>query len=262
MNAKKFMVKKRGISNMLKNLRFDFYKIFHSKVLLGLLIFMFCCTLLNPIIWYVIKDSTTATVYGDLMQPDVLLGFLWVFAVPFAAKDISSNYAKNLVPSYSEKDKIFYILSKVIYIVLFCLAFMLLNMLVEIAFNYIFGAKCIYDPADGITVGEFYLYYFCRFWNYAAMGTLFLFLSVLLKKEYIVLIIVLPYLFMLSVMLYGAVNALAGDGFSIQKYTVFGINGILYYSSLKESWFYVLTSTCYIAVFSVLSWLVFRKRSF
>ena len=226
------------------------------------MIFTFCCTLLNPIIWYVIKDST-ATVYSNLTQPDVLFGFLWVFAVPFAAKDLSSNYAKNLVPSYSEKDKIFYILSKVIYIVLFCLAFILLNFLVEIAFNYIFGVKCIYDPADGITVGEFYLQYFCRFWNYAAMGTLFLFLSVLLKKEYIVLIIVLPYLFMLSSMLYRAVNALVGNGFEIEQYTIFGIDGVFYYdTSLKEYWFHILMSTCYIVVFSVLSWLVFRKRSF
>ena len=249
---------------MMKILRFDFYKIFHSKMLLGLMIFTFCCTLLNPIIGYVIKDSTTQTVYAELMQPDVLFGFLWVFAVPFAAKDLSSNYAKNLVPSYSEKDKIFYILSKVIYIVLFCLAFMLLNMLVEIAFNYIFGAKCIYDPArNSFTVGEFYLYYFCRFWNYAAMGTLFLFLSVLLKKEYIVLIIVLPYLFILSSMLYRAVNALVENGFEIEKYTIFGIDGVFYYdTSLKEYWFHILMSTCYIVVFSVLSWLVFRKRSF
>lgn len=247
---------------MLKILRFDFYKIFHSKVLLGLLIFTFCCTLLNPIIWYLIKNST-ATVYSNLMQSNVLFGFLWIFAVPFAAKDLSSNYAKNLVPSYSEKDKIFYILSKVIYIVLFCLAFMLLNFLVEIVFNYIFGAKCMYNPEwDNFTAGQFYLQYFCRFWNYAAMGTLFLFLSVLLKKEYIVLIIVLPYLFILSSMLYGAVNALVGDGFSIEKYTIFGIDRIVYYSSLKESWSYILTSTCYIVVFSVLSWLVFRKRSF
>ena len=247
---------------MLKILRFDFYKIFHSKVLLGLLIFTFCCTLINPVLSYVINDSTS-TVYSNLMQPNVLFGILWIFAVPFVAKDISSNYVKNLIPSYSEKDKVFYILSKVVYIVLFCLAFMLLSFLVEIVFNYIFGAKCMYDPAqDNFTAGQFYLQYICGFWNYAAMGTLFLFLSVLLKKEYIVLIIVLPYLFILSSLLYGAVNALAGDGFSIQKYTVFGINGILYYSSLKESWFYVLTSTCYIAVFSVLSWLVFRKRSF
>ncbi len=249
---------------MLKNLRFDFYKIFHSKALLGLMIFTFCCTLLNPIVWYVIQDSTTATVYAELLQSNALFVVLWIFAVPFAAKDISSNYVKNLVPSYSEKDKIFYILSKVIYIVLFCLAFMLLNFLVEIAFNYIFGAKCMYDPEwDNFTVGEFYLQYFCCFWNYAAMGTLFLFLSVLLKKEYIVLIIVLPYLFMLSSMLYGAVNALAGNGFRIEKYTVFGIDGIIFSnSSPKECWSYILTSTFYILVFSVLSWLVFRKRSF
>ncbi len=247
---------------MLKILRFDFYKIFHSKVLLGLLIFTFCCTLINPVLSYVINDSTS-TVYSNLMQPNILFGILWIFAVPFAAKDISSNYVKNLVPSYSEKDKVFYILSKVVYIVLFCLAFMLLSFLVEIVFNYIFGAKCMYDPAqDNFTVGQFYLQYICGFWNYAAMGTLFLFLSVLLKKEYIVLIIVLPYLFILSSLLYGAVNALVGDGFSIEKYTIFGIDRIVYYSSLKESWSYILTSTCYIAVFSVLSWLVFRKRSF
>ena len=93
-------------------------------------------------------------------------------------------------------------------------------------------------------------------------GNVVLFLSVLLKKEYIVLIIVLPYLFILSSLLYGAVNALVGDSFSIEKYTIFGIDRIVYYSSLKESWSYILTSTCYIAVFFVLSWLVFRKRSF
>ena len=154
---------------MLKNLRLDFYKLFHSKVLLGLLIFSAVFVFVSPCITYLIHKDASLTVLGALMQEDGGFFILWMFAVPFLAKDISSGYMKNVLPNFSAADKLKYVLSKIFYIFLYTLCYTLLIFLVWTAFTYIFGAKTMYNPeidnvsryphlyADRFTLGGFFL---------------------------------------------------------------------------------------------------------
>ena len=248
---------------MLKMLKADFYKIFKSKMLLAFFIIALSLSLLNPILHAV--DMPDYTVYYNFRQPGILYGVLWIFIIPFVCKDLSSRYMKNLIPVYSEKDKFCYILSKVFYIFVFCVLFMLLNFVFEIISNYSFGIGCMYDTdwdVQNFTVAEFYLHYLCSIINSVAIGTVLLFLCVLSKREYIVTVFVLPYLFFLSSLLYDAINKAVADGFRLELYTIFGLWNMLLNCHTSELLIGLCMSLGYTAFFTVSSWLVFRKRSF
>ena len=74
----------------------------------------------------------------------MLILISWIFIIPFVTKDFSSKFTKNLVPDYSLSDRIFYVLSKFVYIVAFCVLYMLLQFIVEIIFNYTLGEHCMH----------------------------------------------------------------------------------------------------------------------
>ena len=213
---------------MLKMLKFDFYKIFKSKMLLAFFIITLCLVLFQPILTYG-GGFNSDSVYSNLYNASgTFIMFMWIFIIPFAAKDFSSKYTKNLVPDYSVSDRIFYVLSELIYIVAFCVLYMLLQFVVEIIFNYTLGGHCIYDKFDNLTVREFYLNYFVQTLDVIAAGTVYLFLCLLLKREYIVLIIILPYIFYLGPMLYSLIDSLIYkhlhiNTININYYTIFGM---------------------------------------
>ena len=247
---------------MLKMFKFDFYKIIKSKMLLAFLIIALFFTLVNPILHYVV-DGSNYSVFSSLHMTSMLYGISWIFIIPFAAKDFSSRYIKNIYPSFKKSDKIYYILSKIFYIFVFCLVYIILTMFIEIIFNYIFGGKCIYNPdKDMFTLKEFFLKMFCKMFNCVAMGTAYLFLCTLFKNEYIPIIIVLPYIYFLSDPLYSAINSIVGENFYFEKYTIFGVNGILSYCNEKDYIFITMCSIGYLALFTLLSWLMFRKKSY
>ncbi len=252
---------------MFKMLKFDLYKIIKSKMLLVVFILSLCLILVYPIATYVINNNSESSVYGNLYSRQwTLFSLLWVFVVPFVSKDFSSNYIKNLCPSYKKADRIYYILSKVIYIILFCLIYALLTLGIEIVFNYIFGAKCMYKGATdyiSYTKREFYLRYFSNFLNCIALGSLLLFLCTILKKEYIVLIIVLPYLFLFGSVLYSAINSIVGNDFSIEKYTIVGMNtSIMFIGNEKGYLLPIGLSLGYTGLFTLLSCIVFQKKDY
>lgn len=219
---------------MLKMLKFDFYKIFKSKMLLSFFIIALCTVFLNPIMYYVPYrnyDSVYASLYNS---SSLIVMLMWIFIVPFITKDFSSKYTKNFAANYSLSDRTFYVLSKLIYIIAFCVLTMLLQFLVVIIFNYTLGEGCMYEVAtefsegDRFTVGEFYLRYFVWMLNCIAAGAVYMFLCFLLKREYIVLIIILPYIFYIVYMVYTAIDSFVIEhfhisDFSIDYYTVFGM---------------------------------------
>lgn len=219
---------------MLKMLKFDFYKIFKSKMLLSFFIIALCTVFVYPIMYFV-PYYNDSSVYLDLYySSSMLMMFLWLFIVPFVTKDFSSKYTKNLFANYSLSDRIFYVLSKFVYIIAFSVLIMLLQFVVMIIFNYTMGEHCMYKVAtefsegDRFTIGEFYLRYFVWTLNCIAAGTVYLFLCLLLKREYIVLIIIVPYIFRFGYSIYTSIDSFVAkyfhiSDFSIDYYTVFGM---------------------------------------
>jgi len=254
------------VKKMLKMLKFDFYKIIKSKMLLVFLIVASCFAFINPIITYIINGYKLGSTFNHIFSGSGILYLIsWIFIIPFAAKDFSSKYIKNIYPNFKKSDKFYYVLSKVFYIFIFCLIQTVLAFALEIIFNYIFGEKCIYNPiADDFTKEEVYLKVLCEMLNSVAMGTVYLFLCMLFKNEYIPIIIVLPYIFVLSHLLYGAINSIIDKEFFIEKYTIFGVSSILTagLDSIKSYVYIIMISLGYSVLFTLLSWLMFRKRSY
>ncbi len=125
--------------------------------------------------------------------------------------------------------------------------------------------KYEYEYNYGFTVQDFYLRYFVYTLNAIAAGTVLMFLCLLLKREYIVLIIIVPYLFYFNAMFYGIIESLAVKYFNAEKlfsidfYTVFGCEpggdkGEPY--GLK-----IVILLSYMALFIAGSILVFAKKS-
>lgn len=252
---------------MLKMLKFDFYKIFKSKMLLIFFIITLCTVLVNPLM-FSLKNAFS--VYSNLFDSTPILStVLWLFIVPFVTKDFSSKYTKNFTANYSLSDRIFYVLSKLVYIVAFCLLYMLLQLVVEIIFNYTLGTHCMYKKEgdmlyqpDYFTVGEFYLRYFIWTLNCIAAGTVYLFLCLLLKREYIAIIIVLPYIFLCNEF-YRIIESLVGKflhiyTFDMRFYTIFGLDPGAY--SGKEPGIKIAILLSYMAPFIAGSLLVFAKK--
>lgn len=253
---------------MLKMLKFDFYKIFKSKMLLAFFIITLCTVFVNPLMFSLHNEFS---VYSNLFDSQPILFMTsWLFIVPFVTKDFSSKYTKNFATNYSLSDRIFYVLSKLVYIVAFCVLYMLLQLVVEIIFNYTLGTHCMYKgtwdevyPPDYFTVGEFYLRYFIWTLNCIAAGTVLLFLCLLLKREYIVIIIILPYIFFLGKELYRLIDVFVYERlhvktFNMSYYTIFGLDPGDY--SGKEPGIKIAILLSYMAVFIAGSLLVFAKK--
>lgn len=246
---------------MLKQMKFDFYKLVKSKTLLVFWILPILLILVNPVLSYVIQGGKSS-VFAELNSSSSSLFLaIIVFAVLLTAKDFSSGYIKNI---YSFSDKLCYILSKIIYFFAFCLIYLIAEFLINAFFNAITGVCLIYDAEfDKFTVGSFFLSTFTEALNGTAIGTLCCFLCVLFKKEYIVLIIVLLYLFVGNMGIYVAINTVIGHGFSIQTYTLFGFWPRFDYKNLFWEMIMpgVIVPVCYALVFGFFSWLVVKFRN-
>ena len=101
---------------MLKQLKFDFYKLVKSKTLLVFWILPILLLLVNPVLSYVIQGGKSSVFDHLNSSSSSLFLAIIVFAVLLTAKDFSSGYIKNV---YSFSDKLCYILSKIIYFLRF-----------------------------------------------------------------------------------------------------------------------------------------------
>ena len=249
---------------MLKMLRADFYKIVRSKTLVILFI-VYLLTAIAPSLAMLI-NSSDRSVLDLIYDMHITASLSWILIVPFACKDLSSKYIKNVLPTYKQKDKAYYVLSKVIYIFIFCVLYAITTFVLTTIFNLAFGSGIIYDKLnESFTLGEFALNEFTEILNATAVGTFILFLSMILNKEYLVLVVILPYMTFFQPMVYEAIEYIIfksiGQHFNdLPMYTVFGpITTSFAYDKLP---IIIGMSLLYTAAFSVLGWLVFRKRSY
>ena len=222
---------------MLKALRYDFYKIFKSKALLGVFVASVCLSFLDS---FLVGFDHSDTSFGRHLNVPMLVQYLpLVFTVPFACKDFSSKFTKNVFPEYSLKDKICYVLSKAVYIFAVNIIWYVVFFLSYYAFvsvrchiqNVPFMFECVsYDGSITTPAWQIIFVYFCVIINAFAVEMVLLFLSVLMKKEYLVLVLFFLYC-ELAPSMYYAINAAMGIeefGFCrIQWFTVFGIRNEL-----------------------------------
>ncbi len=220
---------------MLKALRYDFYKILKSKALLGVFVASVCLSFLDALLVGFYYGETC--VCRSLSVPMLVQYLPLVFTVPFACKDFSSKFIKNVFPEYSLKDKICYVLSKIVYIFAVNLIWYVVFFLSYCAFvsvrchvqNVPFVFEYIrYDGTVAVSASQGIFQYFCVIINAFAVEMVLLFLSVLMKKEYFILVAFILYYF-LSPSMYDAFNEAIGiDEFDasfqrIQWFTVFGM---------------------------------------
>ena len=247
--------------NMLKQLKFDFYKILKSKTMLFFWILPLLLLLLEPVLFYVIQGEKLSVFAQLRSSSSNLFLAVIVFSVLLCAKDISSGYIKNI---YTFSNKLCYILSKVVYLFAFCLTYMIAEFLINTIFNVFTGVCMIYDVnKDLFPAGSFFLSMFTEALNSTAIGVVCCFLCMLLKKEYIVLIIALLYLFVGSGAVYIVINTIIGHGFSIEPYTLFSFWPTVDYDNLFWETILpgVIVPVCYILVFGFFSWLILKKRN-
>ena len=222
---------------MLNALRYDFYKIFKSKALLGVFVSSVCLSFLDALLVGFVYGDTS---FGRCLNAPMLVQFLpLVFTVPFACKDFSSKFTKNVFPEYSLKDKICYVLSKAVYIFAVNLIWYVVFFLSYYAFvsvrchiqNVPFMFECVsYDGSITTPAWQIIFVYFCVIINAFALEMVLLFLSILMKKEYFVLVFLVLYC-ALSPHMYDAFNTAMGvDEFGFRQFewfTVFGMQSKL-----------------------------------
>src|SRR5699024_186732 len=123
--------------------------------------------------------------------------------VLFISRDISSGYIKNI---YTFSNKLKYVLSKVVWILVFCVLGQVLEFLFHWVMNAISGINMLYDVSQPFPLQEFVLMEAMNMLHGVAIGVFCIFLCLLLKKDYIVLIILFSYLFVIGGMVYGLIE--------------------------------------------------------
>ena len=257
---------------MLKMLKFDFYKIFKSKALLSVFIVSRCVAFLDPLSSALIYKNDASPFLDHISQWMAFEIFIFIFVVPFVCKDFSSKFIKNTYSSYSFADKLYYVLSKAIYIFAICVIWFLLHFasylicdLIECAIEkrvFEFVSTLTYSTPWNIELFR----YFCLMINCFARGMLCMFLCMLFKREYIVIVLIVLYTFFLNDLLYqGLYNAMGeikGHEF-VWNYTIYGMSDRLPGDGgVKMA---RLTNNMYVMFgysfgFIVLSWLCFIAR--
>ena len=261
---------------MLKMLRFDFYKIFKSKALLSVFIVTLGLAVLDPLLT-VVRRGIYLPFLEELSQWTFLDIMIIIFIVPFVCKDFSSKFIKNTYSSYSFADKIYYVLSKVIYICAVCVIWFLLRFVTHLIINAIQSAvfNCKFEfesfapnidngvllisAADGLFM------YFCVMTICFAKGMLCMFLCMLFKREYIVIILMAIFWFGFVDLLLEVVMGIDKAKYFIKNFTIYGIesyvvgNGNISISQMAK-FVYVLLG--YSGIFTILGWLCFVKRSY
>lgn len=117
-------------------LRFDFYKLIKSRWLYVVYAVSFLAAIYGAVDIYFIQSATD---YNYLQEYKNSMSYLTilviVFSIAFVIKDYSSSYIKNIYPSIGKAQ---YIISKVLYIILFCVIYSA----IEFFAWYWLGEKC------------------------------------------------------------------------------------------------------------------------
>ena len=255
---------------MLREIKFDFFKVFKSKSILITLISTFLFLCLTPIIMHVIQQNNVSVTNAYLGDSSATMCVI-VFAVIFCGMDFSTGYIKNI---YTNVGKIRYIFSKVLILLTYSLLISILMFLIHFIFVYAFGCGQIvmlpvdYGIGDKYTFSDFVWFFFIRVLGLTSLG-LFVCLLCFLFKNIIATIVSFVWLFV-SGLIYSMIDGIVysinpTQDFTVANYTLFGLLSHEYLRgiSIPTAQFalhYFVVYLIYGVVFFLLSWLALSKK--
>ena len=208
---------------MLKSIKFDLYKILKTKSILIITGISLFIELSVFILHFVINNYGHATGVIELLADQVnnLDVLVILFTILFVCKDFSSGYIKNF---YNEVGKLEYVLSKFIVVSLYVILYQFIFFLMSLFFVYAFGERCFfyYMPyhteadmweavrqAISVTI------------SLVVVGFVTTFFCFLFKKEYIVLVVILPWMLFLQSIVIGIIRDILSVWPSLASFDMF-----------------------------------------
>lgn len=250
---------------MLRQLRFDLYKLLKSRTMWGIYIASFLLCLVNPAITAIAGQADTFYNTLVIKSPSFFLRVsVILFVVFYVGMDHASGYIKNI---YSSLGKAAYLSVKAIYLFIFIVLWYLFYMLLTCIFCAAAGMPVkyqSYDPAVGLVAFKIFAECFSVF----GYGMIVALLVLSTKNRLVALVIALVYYFVsphLFALIDEAIQQLPGwSDFLIERYLFLSE---MYIDNYVTTW--PLTSAAgwfcgnvafYIAVSAGLTSLIFIRR--
>lgn len=258
---------------MLNILKYDFYKLTHSKKLKIFYIIAISITFLVDAISYIAEGNNASVLNYMYSSYSTVTCCILVFFVPlFVGEDFTSGYIKNV---YTNTNKLYYVLSKLIYIIAFCVTMWLVEFVIYALFVYIFGGRCIVSKRDYINryntasentkfdpkaayLTEIFSMFGLKLLGFIGVGAIMMFFTALFKNDIIVACVGFAYSFFLSGLI---VNFLRDSTHFLAEYFLpFGTMRLC----MSLAWEKVLGSSLTLAGFSILftalTWVIVKFR--
>lgn len=245
---------------MLQTLKFDLYKILKSRSMIFVWVITGLLLVSSPLMNYLLHQNSGSVMKSILGTGGSMPLSTWFFVAVFSTKDYSSGYIKNI---WTSSNKFYFVISKLIYCLLFCMIYCILTFLLDWFFNLIFAGGIIHSSQDDFLVIHFIINELSIILNSTAIGSVTILLCVLVKKEYIALIIMSAYFFVLA----GVVeigNFIFGQAIDFRDFTIFlnQLNLMTIPLNIFEGIILpgFIVPGVYIIVSIFLSWIIVRSR--
>ena len=257
---------------MINAFKFDAFKISRS---LTIKIFLFVCLLmcfLNPIFAVVNSRGQAEVMILQIMASTFGTHefVIILFAAAFLSQDYFSGYIHNV---YSKQNKTAYVMSKVCWIMIFCVVYIVLEF---VLYNFAFlfsSVKNVYVYKETVlvingnkiiyTVWDYVRALLLRILEMCVIGNAMMLFTVLIRNGFIVAIGTLVYMFF-SAPLFRAINDIIGaKNFDLTKFTATGISMQATYNAPENLlWQALIVMFVYLAITIAGSVLIYRKRRF
>ena len=256
---------------MLKQLRFDLYKIVRSRFLQIYFIICASTCILLPLLLNVMLGSydKTQTFIDFIFGQGPFEVFFIIFAILITIKDFSSGFAKNI---YMHVNKFFYVLSKFICIALFVIVLYLLNFIVHFFLFVCFSSAKIYD-AKSVKFSEFTIHTLANIFVWTTRACFVSFIASIFKNPFLPSVIILVYYFVVAGLIRDIlvpaimekyflkiVEKLNSGANSITRYFLFALNPNDYPSSRYKT-ICSLVCVMWLVISYFGSWLLVRKKN-
>lgn len=256
---------------MIKALKFDAFKLYKSGAIRIALLVCLLLVFLNPVVAAIRSSGAEIRLLEVMTMMTGAHEFvIIVFAAAFLSQDYYSGYIHNI---YSKQNKTAYVISKVLWILIFSVAYIILEFC---AYNFVF----LFSSAERVVIYEKVVYvnggeeYFYTAWDYvrclllripemSVIGNTMLLFTVLVRNGFIVAIGALVYM-IVSVPIFGLINGIVGAAsFDIAEYTATGImQKASYTAPAGLLWQALIVMSVYLAATILCSVLIYRKKQF
>ena len=242
----------------LKEVKHDGYKIIKSLAMKFVVVFIVLYAFLIPVMSYFIHDGGNQTVVDLLLRADYVLPAIF-YSIVLCSKDLG-GYFKNIG---SKTNKFNYVLSKVIWLFIGFIFVTIVNFLVALIFNLLFGNSIVYSfILDRFTISQFFMALGGAAFGFIMVGTFGMLLTFLIKNGGIAVAIFVTYHF-LSSTIWGLVDPI----FGLYPGTLYQYSLTAFATNLLSTWFYPDKIMFYYgiaiartALFFILSYLLIRRK--